>query len=227
MRLNHRESLSGRLESLLEKMPEPRRQSLRELIESLLEPSARLESLKRLEEKYILALQDETNIVSFSPVRGRNEQTNAQTTVSKPRRYHLKVPCLIESASIGDTFRMAFELHLHSSRNVFLSWRDIDPSARSKPDVLKELVACTIFIPDITAVPLTEQKAILDVIRDEDLDKPHFIGGTVCSYLELKSTSEMLDGFVDTMSQAFLKVTKPVSHYKKEGLIRFFIESLI
>jgi hypothetical protein len=222
MRLNQRESLTGRLEALIEKMPETKRSTLRELIQSLLEPSIHLASLKRLEDKYILALQEEQDKVLSI------QAANRRSGPSRPaaRRFPLRVPCLIEAQSHGEIFRLAFELHLRSSKSVFLSWRDIDPSSRSKNRSIKELTACTIFIPDVTLVPLTEQKAIADVIADEEEEKPHFMGGTTMTYPRLKQTPGLLEEFIDGMSQAYLKVTKPVSHYKQEGLIRYFIESL-
>jgi hypothetical protein len=166
--------LSSRIEAMLEKLPADKQSPLRELLETLLEPAQTMQShsdsLKRLEDKYLLALQeDSTKIVNFRPP----EKIGMPVPAARDRRWILKVPCLIESTSYGELFRMAFELHMRSARTIFLSWRDLDPGGRMNPLSLLELQSATIFVPDVTNLQLAEQSSILSVIRHLGEDKPH------------------------------------------------------
>jgi hypothetical protein len=136
MRTNQ-DGLSHRLEALIEKLPEERRTPLRELLLSLLEPKAHRDSLIRLEEKYLLALKEDENVINF-----RRPETHDEPT-RKERRWKIKAPCLIEAHSPGELFRMAFELHMRSNRGIFLSWHDLDAASRQKPQVLLELTSCS------------------------------------------------------------------------------------
>jgi hypothetical protein len=221
------DGLSHRLEALIEKLPEEKRTPLRELLLSLLEPTQKLQahrdSLERLEEKYLLALKEDErdqNVVNFRRVE-------IPETVPKPqRRWRLKSPCLIEAATYGELFRMAFELHLRSARSIFLSWHDIDPGSRQKPEVILELVSCTIFIPDITRVSIFEQQSLLNVLRTKAEEKPMLMAGTHAPFSDLQTLAMLDKEFLSEISQAYLKLTKPVAQYKREGLIRYFLESL-
>lgn len=224
MQIGH-DGLSHRLEALIEKLPEEKRTPLRELLLSLLEPAQKMrahrDSLERLEEKYLLALKEDQNILNFRPVPQKSD-----ILPKTQRRWLLKQPCLIEAASHGELFRMAFELHLRSARGIFLSWHDIDPGGRQKPNVLLELISCTIFIPDISRISNYEQDSILRVLRDPAEEKPLFMAGTHVPYAELQALSSLNKELLSEISQAYLKLTKPVAQYKREGLIRYFLESL-
>jgi|GEM_PF-1566415 len=219
------DGLSHRLEALIEKLPEEKRTPLRELLLSLLEPAQKMrdhrDSLERLEEKYLVALKEDQNVVNFRPLPHKPE-----AIPKTQRRWSLKQPCLIEAATYGELFRMAFELHLKSARSIFLSWHDIDPGSRQKPHVLMELVSCTIFIPDIARISEFEQASILRVLRTPVDDKPLFMAGTHVPYSDLQANSAMNKELLSAISQAYLKLTKPVAQYKREGLIRYFLESL-
>lgn len=223
MRTGH-DGLSHRLEALIEKLPEEKQTPLRELLLSLLDPAQKMQSqrdsLERLEEKYLIALKEDQNVVNFR----RLDKPEAIPKTQK--RWPLKLPCLIEAASYGELFRMAFELHLKSARSIFLSWHDIDPGSRQKPQVLLELTSCTIFVPDITKVNMYEQASMLKVLKSPALDKPLLMVGTHLPYAELQALSSLNKDFLDTVSHAYLKLTKPVAQYKREGLIRYFLESL-
>lgn len=221
------DGLSHRLEALIEKLPEEKRTPLRELLLSLLEPAQKMQthrdSLERLEEKYLLALKEDEKDQTVVNFRRIDKQESIPKT---QRRWLLKSPCLIEAASYGELFRMAFELHLRSARSIFLSWHDIDPGSRQKPHVLLELTACTIFIPDVTRISAFEQNAILSVLRAVADEKPLFMVGTHAPYAELQTLSSLNKDFLNEISHAYLKLTKPVAQYKREGLIRYFLESL-
>ena len=220
------DGLSHRLEALLEKLPEEKRTPLRELLLSLLEPTQKMQahrdSLARLEERYLVALKEDQNVVNFRRV----EKPDIQTLPKTQRRWLLKSPCLIESHSYGELFRMAFELHLRSARSIFLSWQDIDPGSRQKPKVILELISCTIFIPDITKISTYEQESILRVLQASADDKPMIMAGTHSPYADLQANSSLNKDFLNEISHAYLKLTKPVAQYKREGLIRYFLESL-
>jgi hypothetical protein len=222
--------LSSRIEAMLEKLPAEKQSPLRELLEALLEPAQTLQthrdSLKRLEDKYLLALQeDSAKVVNFKVPEKNGGQKPSMPLVGD-RRWLLKVPCLIESTSYGELFRMAFELHMRSARTIFLSWRDLDPRGRMNPLSLLELPSATIFVPDVTNLHLAEQSSILSVIRHLGEDKPHFMAGTYVPYSELSNLASLNREFLEAISQAYLKLTKSVSQYKREGLIRYFLESL-
>ena len=219
------DGLSHRLEALIEKLPEEKRTPLRELLISLLEPTRKLQShrdsLVRLEEKYLLALKEDQNVLNFRRIENTDHEP-----VRSERRWPLKAPCLIETSSAGELFRMAFELHLRSNRSIFLSWHDLDAASRQKPKVLLELTSCTLFIPDFAKVSSYEQACILRVLLDEATEKPLFMAGTQIPYSELQATSSLSKQLLEEISQAYLKLTKPVAQYKREGLIRYFLESL-
>ena len=206
------DGLSHRLERLIEKLPEQKKTVVRELLVSLLEPVQRMQierdSLERLEEKYLLALKDEdSNVLEIRPI----DKIDTTTLPRRERRWHLKAPCLIEASTFGEIFRMAFELHLRSSRSIFLSWHDIDPSSRHNSRTLLEMTSCTIFIPEVTRLPLSEQRTLLAVLQADSDDKPHLMAGTFSNYSELQNQSHLDREFLETVSQAYLKLTMPLS----------------
>ena len=169
-----------------------------------------------------MALEDHKNVIDLH----RGGRPGIAELPRAERRWSLKIPCLIEADSHGELFRMAFELHLKSSHSIFLSWRDIDLDSRQKPQVLLELTGCTIFIPDITDLPVGEQQTLLQVLQSTNGEKPHFMAGTYVPYADLQKISTLDKQLLETISQAYLKLTKPVAQYRREGLIRYFLESL-
>jgi hypothetical protein len=237
MRTRH-EGLSQRLEALIEKLPANKQASLRELLLDLLEPMQRLQiqrdGLRKLEEKYLVALEEDSKVVEIHSSEPKAERPTPVQRMGE-RRWFLKTPSLIESPNPGESFRLAFELHMRSSRSIFLSWRDLDPAARLNPIPLLELSGATIFVSDITTLNLGEQRTILAVIRKGNQlrdaakahpETPHIMAATRLPFSELQRLSSLDHEFLDGISEAYLKLTKPVATYKREGLIRYFLESL-
>lgn len=217
------DGLSGKLESLIAKFPPERQDEMRELFLGLLEPfqemQVRRDALKRMEEKYLLALEKNHNVLSLKP-----------GVIPLPprfqRRWNIRIPALVESNDPTEVYKLALEIHTRSSRHVFLSWPDLAAGARLNSVSLMELTSSTLFIPNVTKLSLLEQHAIMAVIKNEQQSKPFFIAATMMPYGNLKKSSVLDSAFLNAIAGAYFKLTKPVSQYCRDGMIRYFLESL-
>lgn len=142
------------------------------------------------------------------------------------RRYLLKLDCLIEGPEVEEIHKMAMELHTQGSRMAFLDYTKLEPSQRQSISQLLGLGAITLYVPNILDVTSYEQEILRHVILQNTLQRPLLMVGSTKSYSDLR-----LDGQVDAellvlLSRAYIKLTRPFSEYKEQGLIHYFLDSL-
>jgi hypothetical protein len=142
------------------------------------------------------------------------------------RRWQLRMDCLIEANYLSEIHKMAFELHTHSQRYAFVDYRDLDASKRVVRDELCSMGLITIYVPDILELSVNEQQALYEMMKTEISERPLLMVGTIIPYAELRQVEALEKGFLTALSHAFIKLTRPFSEYKDQGLIHYFLDSL-
>ena len=196
-------------------------QMIRLILEEALRGAEKIHSLEILENTTIENAQP-TNVISL-----RKHLPNAFPLPDKKANNSLAFPFLIEGPSPDEIFKMALEIHHHSSRYAFLSIEDIAASAFESIQSLCALGAVTIYISDLTKVPLATQSQILNYYNGErDKESPQFIAGTQTSILELSKHAGVLEGLLTVLRVGYLYMQQPFSFYKKQNILEFFYDSL-
>jgi len=166
-----------------------------------------------------------SNVIPF-----RRSRTGLSTgSVSKnPSRsgWVLKQDCLIEAAHVSEIHKMALEIHGLASRYAFIDFRDLEPDTRQSARTLAALGEINIFIPELVELPLAEQKALTELIHMNTLDRPLLMVGTTVAYSDLRSDARVHLELLNLLSRVYIKLTRPFSEYKDEGLIHYFLDSL-
>lgn len=203
--------------------------TVREALEGLLGTSRELEesreALNRLEQR-VGTIQEEipSNVVPFRrPTPVRRETAFARVN---DKRWLLRLDCLIESKHVSEIHKMAMELHSQSRRYAFLEFRDIDRSVRSSVPGLLSMGAITIFIPSILDLTAEEQGVLQELMHVESLQRPLLMVGSTLPYSELRGEDGVNMEFLNQLSRAYIKLTKPFAEYKAQGLIHYFLDSL-
>jgi hypothetical protein len=121
---------------------------------------------------------------------------------------------------------MAMELHSQSRRYAFVEYRDLDKSTRaSLPDLLA-MGAISIFVPSILDLTLAEQSVLRELMEVESVQRPLLMVGSTLPFSELRGESGVNMDFLNQLSRAYIKLTKPFTEYKEQGLIHYFLDSL-
>lgn len=203
--------------------------SVREALEGLLGTSRELEesreALKRLEQR-VAAIQEEipSNVI---PMR-RPAQIRHAAAFSRvnDKRWLLRLDCLIESKHVSEIHKMAMELHSQSRRYAFLEYRDLDRNVRQSVAGLLSMGAITIFVTSILDLCASEQAVLRELMQVESLQRPLLMVGSTLPYSELRGEVGVDMEFLNQLSRAYIKLTKPFSEYKAQGLIHYFLDSL-
>lgn len=186
----------------------------------------RLAVLRGIEANLAKNAQDiHSNVVPLHRPQNRSNRAG-HVFLPKDNRWILKLDCLIESPSQFEIAKMARELHDHSQRMVFIEISDLTEQQRCFPDDFSRLGAITVFVPDIFSLTRNEQFSLSQVLRTDATHRPLLMVGTRMPYGDLKEQSRINQDFLSLISRAYLKLTKPVAHYKSEGLFRYFLDSL-
>jgi hypothetical protein len=229
--LRSAEELKAYFEEKMKKAPlsPERASSVRQALEGLLASSAEMEdsrdSLDRLEQR-MGTIQEEvpSNVI---PLRRPPEVRRPQVFSGiNDKRWILRLDCLIESKYISEIHKMAMELHSQSRRYAFVEYRDLDKSTRaSLPDLLA-MGAISIFVPSILDLTLAEQSVLRELMEVESVQRPLLMVGSTLPFSELRGESGVNMDFLNQLSRAYIKLTKPFTEYKEQGLIHYFLDSL-
>lgn len=229
--LRSAEELKAYFEEKLKTSPlaKERTISVREALEGLLSSAKDMESnrdsLDRLQAR-IGTIQEElpSNVI---PMRApsRIQRPSAFSKIDD-KRWILRLDCLIESKYVSEIHKMAMELHSQSRRYAFIEFRDIDKKSRhSLPDLLA-MGAISIFVPCILDLHLEEQKLLRELMEIESLQRPLLMVGSTLPFSELRGESGVNMDFLNQLSRAYIKLTRPFAEYKEQGLIHYFLDSL-
>lgn len=169
-------------------------------------------------------IQDElpSNLVPF---RRRLKTTSGFERITD-KRWVFRSDCLIESQDIHEIRKMAFELHSHSSRYAFLNFEDINASDRTHVSSLMNLREVTLFVGDISEISKSEQTALLVIGSQPTEDRPLIMAGTNLPYGDLRDLEFVNMELTEILARVYIKLTRPVSSYRNEGLIHYFLDSL-
>ena len=198
------------------------------IIGGILSMRERLAVLRQIESHQAQQLAQNVPQSNVVPLRRPQNSRNNSGHIFFPKdnRWILKLDCLIESPSHTEIAKMARELHDHSHRLAFVEFRDLDSSARTNSFGFTGLGSVTVFVPDIFQLTHEEQVCLTEAIRQDASQRPLIMVGTHMPFALLKLESEIQSEFLQLISRAYLKLIKPVEHYKKEGLFHYFLDSL-
>ncbi len=229
--LRSAEELKAYFEEKLKSTPLPKERtaSVREALEGLLASARELESDRdslRLLETQVSTMQEEvpSNVIPMRrPPQVR--RPNAFADVND-KRWILRLDCLIESKYISEIHKMAMELHSQSRRYAFMELRDIDKKSRtSLPDLLA-MGAISLFVPCILDLTAAEQDTLRQLMDIESLQRPLLMVGSTVPFSQLRTEAGINLEFLNLLSRAYIKLTKPFTEYKEQGLIHYFLDSL-
>lgn len=225
------EELKAYFEEKMKKTPlaSERAASVREALEGLLTSAKEMEqsreALDRLEQR-VGTIQEEipSNVI---PLRRPPEakKTSAFSRVND-KRWILRLDCLIESKYISEIHKMAMELHAQSRRYAFLEYRDLDLKARNSLQDLLAMGSISVFVPNILDLTAQEQDVLCRLMQVESVQRPLLMVGSTMSFSDLRGEAGVHMDFLSQLSRAYIKLTKPFSAYKEQGLIHYFLDSL-
>lgn len=209
-------------------LQEGQRTSVLDALDGLILSAAELESQaqesERLERRAI-GTQEElpSNVISIR--RKRQALTSVYNAV-RDKRWVLRLDCMIESRHISEIHKMASELHSHSQRYAFIEYRDLDKRARLSVSEILEVGTISLFVPSILDLTAAEQEILFELIQHEGKDRPLLMVGSTLPYSELLGEPSVNLQFLNQLASAYIKLTKPFSEYKEQGLIHYFLDSL-
>ncbi len=203
--------------------------SVREALDGLLATSRQMEdskdALNRLQQR-VGTIQEEvpSNVIQLR----RKPVLTRPPAFSKvdDKRWILRLDCLIESQHVSEIHKMAMELHSHSRRYAFIEYRDIDPKTRLVLPELLSMGAISVFVASVLDLSLREQNVLRSLMEVESVQRPLLMVGSHLPFSELRGEAGVDLGFLNHLSRAYIKLTKPFSHYKDQGLIHYFLDSL-
>lgn len=210
-------------------LSQERAASVREALEGLLTSSRDLEasreSLDRLQTR-MATIQEEvpSNVIQIRrPPEVRRPKAFSR---DNEKRWMLRLDCLIESKYISEIHKMAMELHSQSRRYAFIEFRDLDKKTRSSVPDLLAMGAISLFVPSILDLTAAEQDILRELMKVESLQRPLLMVGSTLAFSELRGESGVNMDFLNQLSRAYIKLTKPFTEYKEQGLIHYFLDSL-
>jgi hypothetical protein len=181
------------------------------------------DELRRLEAKLEQSLEElPGNVIALRKIA---ERTGKRTT-GEEKRWMLRLDCLIESRHISEIHKMAVELHTQSFRYAFVEYRDLDRSQRMQLTELLKMGAISLFVPDILELSASEQKVLRSLAELDTIQRPLLMVGTTLTFADLRCEPSVDVEFLALLSRAYLKLTRPFSEYKDQGLIHYFLDSL-
>lgn len=205
-------------------LPKEKSREISETFNSLLarscDLSAKVEYLDRFERKLCQASEDlPSNVISFR--RKRLPQSEV------PRRKRtMRMDCLIESLHVSEAHKMAMELHSQSSRFAFVNYPDLNESERRRLSSLLSLGPIHLFIPNLLQLSQVEQDALLQLISQPHEDRPLIMACSPLPYADLRNVPLLNLQLVQSLSRAYIKLTRPFREYRDQGLIHYFLDTL-
>jgi hypothetical protein len=179
------------------------------------------ETLVRLEAKLAQIQEDlPSNVIPL-------QRTKSSALSSVPeKRWTLRLDCLIEGAFVSEIHKLALELHGQSHRYVFMEYRDLSQEARENVDELLSLGGISLFVPNILDLDPRAQSVLLELTSHNTLHRPLLMVGSTLPYADLRGEAGVNPDLLALLSRAYIKLTRPVSEYKQQGLINYFLDSL-
>ncbi|NJL25905.1 MAG: hypothetical protein HC902_12555 [Calothrix sp. SM1_5_4] len=142
------------------------------------------------------------------------------------RRWILKLDCLIEAPHISEIHKMALELHYQGSRYAFVEYRDVDAERRCNLEDLLNMGTISLFVPDLNELSEREQATLGELVARDSASRPLLLAGSTRSYSELRAEGKVNPELLASLTRAYIKLTRPFSEYKAQGLIHYFLDSL-
>lgn len=197
------------------------------LLGGLDELETKRQQLERMQLHLERALNGTTpdNVISLRRRPSLTARMNASGAGTE-RRMLLKRDCLIEGKSVDEIHKMALELHAQGSRLAFLNFHDLEIHQRHSISQLLGLGSITLFIPDILLLNSYEQEILRHVLLQDSPNRPLMMAGTTLSYSDLRADGRIESELLVLLSRAYIKLTRPFSEYKEQGLIHYFLDSL-
>jgi len=144
----------------------------------------------------------------------------------RKKSWMLKQDCLIESKAVLDIHKMALELHDNASRPVFFNYHDLDKDVRLNLSELISLGAVNLFVPNILELSHQEQDVLRQLGNVPSDNRPLLMVGASTSFSQLRTEPAIHLDFLLHLSRAYIKLTRPFSDYRDQGLIHYFLDSL-
>lgn len=145
---------------------------------------------------------------------------------ARDKRWMLKLDCLIESQYISEIHKMALELHSHSNRYAFVEYRDLSHTCRASLTDLLDLGTISLFVPSVLDLRPREQAVLAELTKQRNLERPLLMVGATMPYSSLRGEPGVNQEFLMLLSRAYIKLTRPFTEYKEQGLIHYFLDSL-
>lgn len=164
-----------------------------------------------------------SNVIAF---QRRPPLHYQKRTGPNDKTYNLRLDCIIESPHLTEIHKMATELHDGGSRTVFMNYWEISASQRASLSCLLGLGAITLFIPKLTDVSLYEQEILRHLVLQNTLERPLLMVGTDIPYADILIHENVDSELLNLLMRAYIKLSKPFSEYKDQGLIHYFLDSL-
>lgn len=182
------------------------------------------DALEKLQQHMERALNGEmpSNVINLN----RRQINRPSRNQDSGRIVMLKSDCLIEAKDQDEIRKMAMEIHSQSSRVAFVDFYDLDVRIRQSLSQLISLGPITLYVADILKLSLYEQEILRHLMNHPPLQRPLLMVGSVIPYSELRVQPEIDEEFLTLLARAYIKLTRPFSEYKEQGLIHYFLDSL-
>lgn len=201
------------------------RTTCRAVLGSIEQMERRREQLELMQNHLERAAEDvPSNIVAFKR-RAPLKPAPAFDSI-RDKRWILRLDCLIESKISDDIHKMAAELHESSQRLAFVELFSLESSVRQSLSKLIALGPITIFVPNILQLTSLEMEIFRHLISQEDEHRPLLMVGSEVPYADLRANPLVDLEFLTLLARAYIKMTRPFSEYKDQGLIHYFLDSL-
>lgn len=207
------------------------RQEMTEMCESLLGGLESLENkreqLERMQAQLEQALNGSTpdNVISLRRRTSLAPSTSRLGSVPT-RRFSLKRDCLMEGPNVDDLHKMATEIHEQGRRIAFINYSTLEIHQRQSISQLLGLGPITLYVPNILQLSLYEQEILRHVILQETAQRPLLMVGSPLSYSDLRGDERVDVNLLALLAKTYVKLTRPFSEYRDQGLIHYFLDSL-
>ncbi len=184
----------------------------------------RVHDLIRFEKKIECNLEElPSNVI---PLHRSSLPKRRLFSVVQDKRWHLRSDCLIESPLESEIHKMALELHSHSQRYAFVEYASLNRHARLNLSELLQVGEVTIYVPSILSLSHDEQQVLSELLKVDTGDRPLLMVGANVPYAALQGELTIHLEFLALISRSYIKLTRPFSDYKDQGLIHYFLDSL-
>lgn len=183
---------------------------------------AKRETLERMQQQMERSLNGEmpSNVIAL----------RRRPTPPQPRRgseiFILRSDCLIEGGTTAEIHKMAMEIHSRSNRTAFLEFANLDSNQRQSISQLMSLGPLTLFVPNVMELNTFEQEIFRHLIAQDVSQRPLLMIGCPMPYSELIIQKGLDEQFLSLIGRSYIKLTRPFSEYKEQGLIHYFLDSL-